>query len=68
MLTGGGWLLAAALTILLAARGLHYRPALRRRITKAAARRARTARATLAALWRGLRLHPRAPHHGRTTR
>ncbi|MER7126681.1 hypothetical protein [Micrococcus luteus] len=61
---------AAAWLLALAVMHLHHRPALRRRITAAAARRARSARATAAALGRGITLHPRQPHHapGRTTR
>ncbi|MFF4417521.1 hypothetical protein ACFYY8_33770 [Streptosporangium sp. NPDC001559] len=68
LLPGTGWLLAALLTVALAAQHLRHRPALRHRITALAARRARAARATLAATVRGITLHPRAPHHGRTPR
>ncbi|MFC3984935.1 hypothetical protein [Streptosporangium jomthongense] len=70
LLPGAGWLLAALLTVALATQSLRHRPALRHRITALATRRARTARATLAAVARGITLHPRQPHHapGRTTR
>lgn len=60
---------AAAWLIALAAQYLHHRPVLRRHAAVWATRRARSARRTLAALRRGITLHPRQPHHaGRTRR
>lgn len=60
---------AAAWLIVLAGTHLYYRPILRRHAAVWATRRARSARRTLAALRRGITLHPRQPHHaGRTRR